>query len=427
MTIHFNETQKSKFTKIITEVLARVQLDDGLSIDPMSYSMDFYELDNIIPQNGNLRKSLISYISEFPIFDFIHNYLNAEIRNLTRYGRDPNLNLLTDVRRFSDLDLLATELISKLESLPWKYCMTMPIPFQLSKLFKSAIDNFIFSEDFQLIRATSSTAQSFPLPTAEQIGDSAFGGVLGKHVFKDQQWSINDIYIQFIATGFIDSYGSSTPNLKIVSNLKAFYGLLIAYDMIEIKKYNAKKSYEVFKFWAHKQSSIWTYEDDIFIDTYISNAIRNIQIRGEFVNLPADSQHKKVIHVFEQIKCAFSNNESAERVWLAAQWLFDSYANSDDLLNYIQAMVVLEILLGDADPNKQISLSELMSNRCAYLISNTQVERTELKNKFKKIYGVRSKIVHQGKLNLDRKDQLLFGELQSICRRVIKAEIKLLQ
>ena len=65
-----------------------------------------------------------------------------------------------------------------------------------------------------------------------------------------------------------------------------------------------------------------------------------------------------------------------------------------------------------------------MSNRCAYLIGKSQIEREEIKKKFKEIYRVRSNIVHRGKVNLDSKERFLFIELQQICNRVIAEEMK---
>jgi hypothetical protein len=90
-------------------------------------------------------------------------------------------------------------------------------------------------------------------------------------------------------------------------------------------------------------------------------------------------------------------------------------------------MVVLEILLGDKAPSDDIGLGQLLSSRCAYLISNTQEERTEILRDFGKIYGVRSKIVHRGKPRLTRDELALSYQLQWFCRRVICKEIDLLK
>lgn len=112
---------------------------------------------------------------------------------------------------------------------------------------------------------------------------------------------------------------------------------------------------------------------------------------------------------------------------LASQWLFDSYTGSDELLNYVQAMVVLEILLGDKAKSDEIGLGRLLSNRCAYLIGNNYEERADMLRRFGDIYAVRSEIVHRGKQRLNAKERELFYDLHWMCRRVLQREVDLLK
>ncbi len=111
---------------------------------------------------------------------------------------------------------------------------------------------------------------------------------------------------------------------------------------------------------------------------------------------------------------------------MPSQWYFDSVTGPDQLLQYVQAMVTLEILLGDKASPKEIGLNELLRNRCAYLIGSSQEERTEIHKLFGEIYDVRSQIVHRGKHRLDMNERLLLGRLRLMCRRVIQKEVDLL-
>jgi Apea-like HEPN len=96
------------------------------------------------------------------------------------------------------------------------------------------------------------------------------------------------------------------------------------------------------------------------------------------------------------------------------------------MLSFVQAAVVLEILLGDKAASDLIGLGELLRNRCAYLISRSQAERDWVLQEFRKIYDVRSKIVHAGKRRLGTEEQILFFGLRRICQSVIQEEAKLL-
>ena len=128
------------------------------------------------------------------------------------------------------------------------------------------------------------------------------------------------------------------------------------------------------------------------------------------------------------IAAVFSAERKGESITLASQWLFDSHAGRDELLSFIQAMVVLEIILGDNKKlSDEIGLSALMRNRCAYLIGASQQDRAELLQLFSKIYGVRSQIVHSGKHRLTLDERTLFSRLRWMCRRVIDKEVDLLK
>jgi hypothetical protein len=74
-----------------------------------------------------------------------------------------------------------------------------------------------------------------------------------------------------------------------------------------------------------------------------------------------------------------------------------------------------------------MGLSELLRNRCAYLIGKDQRQREEILDDFGRIYDVRSQIVHRGKSRLSREEQGLFYKLRWMCFRVVQEEIRLLE
>jgi hypothetical protein len=127
------------------------------------------------------------------------------------------------------------------------------------------------------------------------------------------------------------------------------------------------------------------------------------------------------------MRAVFSNKSKGDLITLASEWLFDSYVRNDQRLSYVQAMIVLEILLGDKAMSDDIGLKRLLSNRCAYLIGKTQEERDAILRDFDQIYKVRSKIVHEGKSRLTHDEHELFFTLLSLCHHVIYKEIELLK
>jgi hypothetical protein len=127
------------------------------------------------------------------------------------------------------------------------------------------------------------------------------------------------------------------------------------------------------------------------------------------------------------MQIVFTSGPKADSLILASQWMFDSHTGHDELLNYIQAMVVLEILLGDKAVSDEIGLGQLLSNRCAYSIGDSHEDRKLILQYFKDIYRIRSEIVHRGKHRLTAEEGALFSRLRWMCRRVIQNEVHLLK
>jgi len=128
----------------------------------------------------------------------------------------------------------------------------------------------------------------------------------------------------------------------------------------------------------------------------------------------------------DRIKSVLSLGDRADQTLLAARWLFDGSTGNDLLLTFVQAMVVLEILLGERAASDEVGISTLISNRFAYLVGKTHQERVEHIATFKKIYAVRSQIVHSGKQRLRNEDLRLRNELLWMGREAITKEVDIL-
>ena len=88
-----------------------------------------------------------------------------------------------------------------------------------------------------------------------------------------------------------------------------------------------------------------------------------------------DTDQRKIgwaVYQLRRMHSVFSSGDGDKgaRIVRASQWFFDSHTGQDELLSFVQSMVVLEILLGEKRPSEEIGLSELLRNRCAYLIGD---------------------------------------------------------
>ncbi|GLS35375.1 hypothetical protein GCM10010869_09630 [Mesorhizobium tianshanense] len=162
------------------------------------------------------------------------------------------------------------------------------------------------------------------------------------------------------------------------------------------------------------------------IDPEFSDFVERVEIVGANDKTSEMNWRAFTNWSLERIGAIFGAGTRSIRIRRAGRWLFDSYAGSNQLLAFVQAMVALEILLGDKEASDLTGLTELLSNRCAYLLGETQSERHEILQKFRAIYHVRSQIVHSGKSRLTDKEQVLFFELRGLCRKVLAKEMQLL-
>jgi hypothetical protein len=89
--------------------------------------------------------------------------------------------------------------------------------------------------------------------------------------------------------------------------------------------------------------------------------------------------------------------------------------------------VVLEILLGEKATSDLMGIGELIGNRCSYLIGKSHKQRSDVLSTFKKIYDIRSGIVHRGKNRLSWEERRLSLRLQWMCLRAIQEEVELLK
>jgi hypothetical protein len=228
--------------------------------------------------------------------------------------------------------------------------------------------------------------------------------------------------MQITSNGFIGPYGGSTPAWRAESILRAFCGLGIALRLFKVQhKYSLFGPKPSSYFIVHRQLSdqSWRFEGKLNLSDERSRALDSLEKNP-------DAERWANYILSQQMRAVFSNGKG-DQIVLASEWFFDSYTGPDELLSYVQAMVVLEILLGDKAASDEIGLGRLLSNRCAYLIGKTQEERAAVFRDFDQIYRVRSEIVHRGKSRLTRDERVLFYKLQWFCHRVIQKEIELLK
>jgi len=416
--------------EFLTDALPKVKVENGKYLDRLTSFLFLYEADRIIPE-GTIQELLIDFLDELPVRRFVSDSLTKELSERAAYSSDAPPKELNKIEGFENEAELARALVERLESLPWKYTLSFEFSAEISSVFNTFIDELPLSPEMRVIASSEKLAEHFPLDIENENHRNRVlgqGGLLSLVGSQKPDWQEGRSYLQIETEGFIGPYGGSNTVVNTYRKLKAFFGLGIALRLFDVEiKYNPNplRSYAN----VHKMDDTsWRMDERLQLFDDDSRAISWVRLHSLGAKL--DSDEKKIAWSRRQLKemsVVFSNEAKAENIILASQWLFNSYTGLDELLNYVQAMVVLEILLGEGSSTSELSLGELLRSRCAYLIGNSHDERTDLLRDFKKIYDVRSQIVHRGKHRLSGEERVLLNKLKWMCRRVIYEEVRLLK
>jgi hypothetical protein len=430
MTLNLHENLKSRLIETLTKTLPLVEVRNGMFINTGS-RIALFEVNEALPQHGPVRESLVSFVDDLPLITFIYDVLQAELLDFDRYDSETPSQKLTEIKEFADPSALASRLVEQLDSLPWQYAVSIQMPHDVSEALSAVVkESYQLSSSLRLVRATEPFGVEFPLNCEDEKRQKRIhgGGSLLFPKTEKVSWADGKIYLQIVVDGFIGPYGGSMPATQAEQVLKSFLGLGLALRLFEVSD-TFFLSPPTEHFYVHRERQEgWQLDTKFELGTDLSATIRKIALNQLITGAPTGERKVQLINlILTEMSAVFSGGEKSDPIMLAATWLVDSYAGRDQRMNYIQAMVVLEVLMGDKATSDIIGLGELLRNRCAYLIGRSQRERESILKDFDEIYKVRSQIVHRGKARLTFKERILFSTLRNMCDRVIQKEVDLLR
>lgn len=214
---------------------------------------------------------------------------------------------------------------------------------------------------------------------------------------------------------------------EILQDLKVFVFLLKSANLIKVGKRDVSSSLFL---------SMTGYKDNIQIECinnkydwmncnssvsesinkFLYNLVLNTDIEKEEIN-------KKINNSLLVLNALVKNNtKEALRIRAAIGWLVQSEINDDETMSFVQICMGLESIFGDDD--YEGGLTTILSDRCAYLIGKNIKDRRFIKDTFKKIYQIRSKIVHGVRNHLSEDEEHLRHLADFYLEKSILKEIK---
>ncbi|HYG08130.1 MAG TPA: hypothetical protein VD865_17200 [Stenotrophomonas sp.] len=403
MPLELQPQLRDRLVAQLTERLERATVLANYVI--LTQSMDLASIRSL-PDKGELAEALRAYIGESPFDTFVE----SELKKFR--GRGPILGAeekpLAEVPEFGAPSRIAREVVDRFDSLPWQYELSVRLPNAVGGFLATNVGRFDLSPHHRLV--TGADLRAFPLRHRRKSLD-----VLG--LANQSAWEDDATYFQVSMSGYVDGQPTE-PFYRARESLSAFFGLGIALGLFIDRTSRIRLGPDIEEYLVHRLShNGWLEHHPLEVEEFHELGFHRVAL--------ATREPDKLRSSLDAIATVLRAPAGAN-IALAARWLFDSYCGQDALLQYVQAAVAIEILLGDENADPDVGLTALMANRCAYLIAKTPDARGELIKLFREIYKVRSKIVHRGKNRLNRQEQQLFLALRDICRSVIRAEQELL-
>lgn len=317
-------------------------------------------------------------------YDLVYESIRSKIKLEDKYS-----GLLIDLTGEDGLEELVDSLCDFYISIPRSYSVYFPLP----KISKSIHSNVPLSE----------TVEFVTFDKADEIPGGYHRGLLQLSNGLD----LNKAYLKFSLEGYCNnrlenkSIRTALSNFKVILQQGLFKGL---FKIIE----GQPAAYGLLGGLTHHQipkSSLISIDQTDGEQRNISTELP-IEISKLLDSIDLDWTNDKVSMPFEtgdvelpikgylRIPALLTESSELEssRVKAAIEWCFDSKANENETLSFLQICIGLESLLGDDESNG--SLTETLADRCAYLISSDIKGRKTIKENFKELYRIRSKIVH---------------------------------
>jgi hypothetical protein len=103
------------------------------------------------------------------------------------------------------------------------------------------------------------------------------------------------------------------------------------------------------------------------------------------------------------------------------EWYIDSVISDASTVKFVQICIGLESLLGDERDDAPLTMT--LADRCAYLLAKNMKHRSNIRERFKKMYAVRSKIIHGSARNLRDNEKKHYLFARDMLREAIMTEL----
>lgn len=412
----------ARLEEILAEAMGRLEVTHGMFLDWASTAA-LSPLDPALPNQDRQPISLTAMIDERPLSDFAADRIGRRLTEVGTYVEQgiPVPEPLVGLAPFADPPPIAREVVAEFASLPWEYKFSLRLPRPIGSALENLFDEsgrMDVGAGISLVRSSEALEGEYPLPHQGGLLAALAGGTA---------WERDGVYLQVPLAGYADRFGTTGTAMRAVETLQTFLGLGMALRLFDYRPTYTPTAFGPPRSAYHihrRADDRWVFDATVNLEATVVMGLEGFSMRDFGEDFPYGMF---VRNVLTTMRVCFSHPIEAGRIMRSAQWLAGSYASRNETLSFVQAMVAMEILLGDKRTTDMVGIGELLSNRCAYLIGDSQADREQVLADFRGLYSVRSEIVHSGKSRLSYSERIKFNRLLYMCGRSIMAEIALLK
>ena len=392
----------------LEDTLKNCEVDKGLPVFS-SYS------DKLL----NLAKEVIKHTKDWltisSIYSIFIHWVSSALKE--KFPKQPDISgVLRKLLGDEKIEEIIRSILEYIRSIPRMYSIYFPMPI-LGSLME---DEISLSENVSVVQYSDKNT----IPGGYRGGslERALGGV--------EALELNRPYIRIVESGYAGGLADDSAFIGALSKFKQFVHLALLYRVFQITE-------DRYIHWALRE----TQYSAIIIDNAETNVVAcstrlagniaqyigSIEVNRENVAQQRDERvpGDYLRNVLRTPLCLIDprkENSYALPVKSAVEWAFDSSINDNDTVAFLQMCIGLEAILGD-DAGQEF-LTEILADRCGYLLGTSIQRRKSIKKKFKKFYRLRSKLVHGRTVRLQNSEKYYLNWGKKILDCLIWEEIK---
>lgn len=342
-----------------------------------------------------LRKANLPWISNDDVDQIIYlTYLNLPGRTSTNGG------LLTLTMNGSLLDTLADKILDELTS-PKDYSFYFPLP-RIYVTEDIKLDNTV-----TIVRNTNDHQLGLFGPVTAQDGGSLLKVCGRGYVFNGRTQS-----------AFVDAMTRVKWTLQIATLKNYFVRIPKQPNANSLSGTEQQEIHDAKWTCDHpKTTDIWRVRLSTGLSRYLSELTF---AEGEWAERATESLQFHVGRLLTAVEDPIAQ-QNVKSIRRSLEWAFDAGIDEDEHMRFIKTCIGLEAAI--AEQSEDIGITEQLADRCAFLLDKTSTAREETRILMRKVYKLRSKLVHGVAAGLSESERTLALQADKILKAVLSTEL----